>query len=442
MANYYVWSGATGAGTGASWANAYTTLEAAFSARGQGDTFFVAHDHAQTQASNLVMTSPGTEASPCRVYCTNRAGSVPPVSADLRTTATITTTGAFSITGAGAVAECYGIIFSAGDAANIANITIGNTVSRTWRLVNCALRLMNSGATSRINLVTGGGASVCILENTTMQFGALTQFAQTAARVIWRNTIGAITGATIPNVLFTFNSAIGSIFMEGLDLSAITGGKAIISVVGTGGPQIAILKDCKLGAGAVLSSTNPTVGYGNQENTMIRCDSGDTNYRTEKISYSGTMTTETSIVRSGGASDGTTPISWKIVTTVNSEWEFPFECLPISVWNETVGTPITVTVEGIWGTGAVPLNSDIWIDVEYLGTSGFPLGGIATSNKATGLTTAGNLPTGSGTWSGGSTTQFKMSATFTPQEKGPLTIYVRAAKVSSTFYVDPKPVIT
>jgi hypothetical protein len=35
-----------------------------------------------------------------------------------------------------------------------------------------------------------------------------------------------------------------------------------------------------------------------------------------------------------------------------------------------------------------------------------------------------------------------MSVTITPQEKGPITIYVKAAKISSTFYVDPKPVIT
>jgi hypothetical protein len=34
-----------------------------------------------------------------------------------------------------------------------------------------------------------------------------------------------------------------------------------------------------------------------------------------------------------------------------------------------------------------------------------------------------------------------MLATFTPQEKGPLTIYVRAAKASSTFYIDPKPIV-
>jgi hypothetical protein len=39
MASYYVWSGATGTGTGASWANAYTTLTLAFSGKLAGDIF-------------------------------------------------------------------------------------------------------------------------------------------------------------------------------------------------------------------------------------------------------------------------------------------------------------------------------------------------------------------------------------------------------------------
>ena len=76
MANWYVWSGATaGGGTGADWANAYLTLQAAVTGKTAGDVFYVAHDHSQTQASALTITFPGTEAIPNRVYCVNRAGS-------------------------------------------------------------------------------------------------------------------------------------------------------------------------------------------------------------------------------------------------------------------------------------------------------------------------------------------------------------------------------
>jgi hypothetical protein len=67
MASVYVRSGAAGAGTGADWANAYTTLAAAFTAKAAGDVFYVSDDHAETQASAMTLVSPGTAANPCFV---------------------------------------------------------------------------------------------------------------------------------------------------------------------------------------------------------------------------------------------------------------------------------------------------------------------------------------------------------------------------------------
>src|SRR5690242_12430843 len=126
MAHVYVDSNATGAGTGADWANAYTTLAAALTAKAAGDNFWVAHNHAETQTSAMTLTSPGTAANPCTVACVNKAGSVPPVSADLRTTATISTTGANAITAQGYM-YCNGITLSAGSGAASVGITIGGS---------------------------------------------------------------------------------------------------------------------------------------------------------------------------------------------------------------------------------------------------------------------------------------------------------------------------
>src|SRR5258708_39638600 len=114
MTNVYVRSGATGAGTGTDWANAYATLTLALSGKAAGDVFYIAHDHAESTATAVTLTSPGTNANPCYFYCVNSAGSVPPASADLRTTATVTTTGNNNLTLAGTWGEIYGIIFTAG----------------------------------------------------------------------------------------------------------------------------------------------------------------------------------------------------------------------------------------------------------------------------------------------------------------------------------------
>lgn len=376
--------------------------------------------------------------------CVNRAGSVPPVSADLRTTATITTTAAnaLSIASTGATSTFfYGIIFSSGSGANAINLAVGNSPSPSFvSLKNCALQL---GGTTGGNIIFGastvGVSTQVSLDNTTMQFASTSAgiFVR-LCELTWRNTANAITGATLPTTLVQNSSAAGTvILLEGIDLSALGAGKTLVAVIAA--PANYIFKDCKLGASVTIAATPTAPGGG--RSSLIRCDSGDTNYRTEKYRYEGTQTVETTIVRSGGASDGTTPISWKIITTANSKRHLPFEALPISIWNETVGSPITLTIEGIWGGGAVPTNADVWMDVEYLGTSGFPIGSFATSGPADQLAAGTNLSAGSGTW-GGSTTKFKLEKTVTPQEKGPLTVYVKAALASSVLFIDPKITVT
>lgn len=433
MANVYVYSGAAGVGTGADWANAYTTLAAACTAKAAGDVFWVAHNHGETQASAMTITSPGTELLPCRIYCVNSAGSVPPVSADLRTTATVSTTGANSITIAGSVFECNGIRFSAGSAAFAASIGLNSAFNRTWRCVNCAFILNNTSPSSRISVPSTSGTNLVVWENTTAQFGNVSQRINVNGRFVWRNTLSAIAG-TVPTFVMAANVASAVIVADGVDFSAVGSGKTLLTA--SSGAALAVLRDCKLGA-SVIVSDNSLGGPGGSEHMIVRCDSADTTYRSEKYSYAGTQVVDTTVVLSGGASDGTTPISWKIVTTATSSWEFPFECLPISIWNDTTGASVTVTLQGIWGGGAVPNNDEIWIDVGYLGTSGFPIVSQATSGKADGLASGSAIPAGSGTW-GGSTTKFAMSATFTPMEIGPITVNVKVAKVSSVFYIDPK----
>lgn len=436
MANYYVWSGATGAGTGADWTNAYTTLEGAVAGKAAGDVFFVAHDHVQTAAVAVTIAFPGTEAVPNQVYCVNRAGSVPPVSADLRTTGQIATTLAstISVTGSGKI---NGLIFSAGSGANAASLTLGATTARSFKFANCTFILGNTSTSSRIQF--GAAAAICLLDNCTMQFGAVAQGAVAMGRAYWRNTPNAIVGATIPTSVFLVSTATTICLIEGVDLSAAGAGKSLVGVAVSASSNFTF-KDCKLGSGVAVTSGAYTA-MGAIEVTLLRCDSGATNYRAEYHNYEGVQTMETTIVRSGGASDGVTPISWKIVTSANSEWDVPFEALPISIWNETVDSPVGVTIQGIWAGGAVPLNTDIWLDVHYLGTVGFPLALKVTTTKSNGLESGSNIPSGSGVW-GGAGTQFAMSVTFTPRLKGPVTIYVNAAKPSSTFYIDPKPIVT
>jgi hypothetical protein len=196
--------------------------------------------------------------------------------------------------------------------------------------------------------------------------------------------------------------------------------------------------------GAGIANSGP----GSGPVDLVRCDSGATNYRQERYRAQASQTTETTIVRTGGATDGTTPISWKIVTNAfgvgNTFWPFPYEAMPMAIWNDTTATNRVVTVYGIWGGGAVPTNDQIWIEVEYAGSASTPIGTIATTTKADPLAAGSNVTSDGSTW-GGSTTAFKLTTTLSspqPAMKGPFYIVVKVAAQSQTFYIDPAPVLS
>jgi hypothetical protein len=433
MADVYVYHAAAGAADGSSWTNAYTTLAAACTAKAAGDVFWVADDHAETQASAMTITAPGTATSPTRIYCARRTGgSTPPVSADLRTTATITTTGISTIVLAGQASICYGVIFSCATGGTQANFTIGTTGGIYWSFVSCSLRVASTNNNTRfiINAVR--------LDNTTFGVAAIAQGIQlgSAGRFIWKNTASCIAGATIPTTIFPA-VAQGIVLCEGVDFSQLTSGKSILTQ--TAVQATCTFKNCKLSTtGSLIAGTG---GHMGAVVDFINCDSGSLNYRNERYHFATAQTTETTIVLTGGATDGTTPVSWKVVTSADTEKDAPFEVMPITIWNDTSGSSKTVTIQGIWGGGSVPNNDDIWMDVAYLNSSSFPTVAFGTCGRADPLAAGSGLTAGTGTW-GGSTTKFALAVTFTPQMKGPVTCYIKCALASSTFYLDPKPVIT
>jgi hypothetical protein len=186
-----------------------------------------------------------------------------------------------------------------------------------------------------------------------------------------------VLGATIPTTLITAGNTT-TVIVEGVDLSALGSGKTLCTVAASTNEYKQFV-NCKLGSSVTVAAT-PTTRSASVD--LVSSDSAAAIYRHERYRFEGTLTPETTIVRTSGATDGITPLAWKVVTTANSTWQFPFESFPISIWNPTTGSSVTLTVYGIWGGGAVPNNDDIWIGIEYLGDSGSPLASLVTSNKA------------------------------------------------------------
>ena len=435
MAHIYVDSAAAGAGTGASWANAYTTLKAAAENAGTaaGDSIWVAHSHAETGAGSNTITFKNTSSAPGTVMCVNKAGSVPPVSADLRTTATVTRTGV-AVLSIGGWFYIYGITFSATDGASNGSLAVAYGSSFQY-FKNCQLKRPGTGGG---NIIIGGGnaPAQAVLDNTTLTFGDVGDSLNVVGgNLTWKNTPSAIGGAVFPTTLITFSGDFGAggfAIVEGVDLSALGSGKTIVGVLS--GDGAVLVKNCKIHASVTLAATPTTSSRIGP--TFVNCDSGDTNYKTAKYGYSGTQLVDTGLYLTGGANDGTTPLSWRLEGTANAKLIGPFESLPISIWNDTTGSR-TVTVQGIWDGGAVPNNNQIWMEVEYLGTASSTQSSFASTGLADVLATPAALSAGDGTWSG-STTKFKMASTITVAEKGPITVKVYVGAASSVFFIDPR----
>lgn len=438
MAVYYVYSGAGGSNNGSSWANAFTTLTTAFATEVAGDTLYVAHDHAESTAGAVTLTSSGTLTNPTKIICVNRAGSVPPVSADRLATAQITTTGANSITLNGC-AHYDGIIFSAGTGAAGGSILVVTTQNTSHRFDNCSLRVVTTGTASITFGAAANGGNYVELNNTTVSFGSVNQGITPYARFKWRNTPSALLGTISTSLFIPGAGRGGSVECIGVDFSAAGSGKTIIQSAGPSQGGAATFVDCKLNASVTKSIVPAT--HGSMDVDFVRSGAAGVNYTAHRHRNSGLLIEETTIVRSGGASDGTTPIAWKVVTTSDCYYSLPFECPPIAIWNDTTGASKTATIEGIWGGGAVPNDDEIWLEVEYLGDASSPQGSFVNDGKANLLASAAAQTASSETW-GGSTTDFKLAVTFTPQQKGWIYARVKCAAPSSTFYIDPLVTLT
>ena len=393
-----------------------------------GDIFYFASEHAETKSTALTASFAGTLLSPTNHLCVTKTN-VPPTSANLTTGASITTTGTSNVTlgsAFGVTSYVYGITINCGTGAGAATLTFGYG-GGTWLMEKCTFNKL--GTTGIVTAIQPVGDITCIdcgfgFGNTVDSISCSYTF-----KMYGNNT--TFTGS-VPSELFTLNG--GLLNIDSVDLSNIPGLLNNASIIGSD----ITFKNCKLHPTATFAASARNVNV-----NVINCDSTATNYRHERYLYEGTQTVETTIVRSGGATNGTTPIAWKIVTTANSLILFPFTSLPIIIWNDTIATK-TITIYGIWDAGAVPTNADIWMEVNYMGSSATPIGSRSSSGVSNIMETGTNLTTDTSTW-GGSTTKFKMSVTLnspSPSMKGPIYVTVKAAKVSSTFYIDPKPVIT
>lgn len=437
MANIYVDSNATGGSqTGADWANAYLTLAAAAAVDVAGDIIWVAHNHSESTAGAVSLSWAGTQASPTRIICANSGSGEPPTT--LATTATAKVTGnvSFTIVASGTV-YVYGIAFTGGETTNNSSLQL-NVVSNNLVIYeSCDFIIGGSNANASIFL---GDNNECgsILINCRYSFAATGQELKSDLSGTSKINGGSfISGTSTPSALWQpANGA--TLIISGLDFSNLGATFNFCNSV-ISGVELTV-RNCKLPT-SWSGSLNASTPGGRSIMRLMNVSSTDTNYDLKQETQFGSINHETTLVRTGGASDGTTTISWNMTSNADAEWNHQTLDSPEIVrWNETTGSSITVTVEILHDSLTNLQDDEIWLEVQYLGTSGFPLSVFVNDAAASYVATPADQATSTETWTTtgmSNPNEQKLSVSFTPQEKGFIHAVVKLAKASYTVYVDP-----
>lgn len=432
-------------GTTANWTFATIFLHYATQAAAAGDTVFVSQAHNELVAP-VTTTFAGTELLPIKVLCGNDAAAPPTALASTGVVAWTVASGTIGLTGSSYV---YGMTFRYSAGALNTILILASAGNQLQQYESCTFEILSTGVLAR--LATGTSSSVdpvgVDFKDCWVKYGKnTTSIEVVSTRFSWQGG-GLLAGNAMDTALMKVISVGEGFLIElsGLDLTNMAATTNIFAISGSTGQ--AIIRDCTLPVGwtgLLTSSVSQAARC-----SMYNCEASgvDTNYRMWIVDYTGSIRSETTIVRTGGASDGTTPLAWKMVTAANAvEFVSPLNSDEIIIWNDVVGTAVTATIEFVHdsvggGAGAAMLDDEIWMDVLYAGTLDKSQGLFVSDHKATFLTAAADQTASTEAWTAtGLTTPVKqkLSVTFTPQEKGYIKARVYLGKASKTVYICPK----
>jgi len=341
----------------------------------------------------------------------------------------------------------YGVTLEASD-----NIALGNGEGDLVKLVDCILNPDDQVANSTNSYVGRG----IVLEDCTVSIkdtGSTPslQLNRNAASFVMRG--GSLSAPlTVTAGLIICKQALAGdaqlFLFEDVDLSDWPSGTKLFDN-STDIKNTYIFRRCKLPSGYVLG-TLPKLSKLIIESCSTTTSTvpflGVTTYKDDW----GTVESDVTDYRNGGATDGENEFSWKVTSNAVT-YESPLELPPIGLWVEPGASPKTLT---LYIAGANDLTDDkIWAVVESPSEDvpANPNHKVSTSRpdpRTTGTNVSVTRDTGS-TWEGSNTGvdgglgQQKITISgIDATEAGPLVVRVYIAAASDTRYIDPKPVIS
>lgn len=448
MAKYLRSTDGNDADAGSSWALSNATMVGLAANLAAGEDGYFSQDHAESEAgtTSMTITFPGTLGSPNRIIgvsdaaeppaALNGAGSLTRTSTSI--TATLVFAGSFVLVGG---------TYTVGSSSS-SSIKFGSGDTDVQTYVDATFIVTNTSTVARIVVgasATSARASITHSHSTFKFANAAQGFSVQRGRMMFNGGGLDAAGAAITSLFPTaLASGVTRVEIKNFDVSSAA---STLNILGAafGCTGSVTLNRVKLPASwtGSLFSSEPTMP--DFRISMYNCDSGDTNYKLLVGDRQGTMRDETTLVMTGGASDGTTGISWKVVTSANAnEALTPFETNWISQWNTSVGASKTITVEILHDSTTDLTDAEIWLEAEYLGTSGVPLG-MSASGQRDALSTATPHASSTVTWTTTGLTnprKQKLTLAFTAQEIGNVLVRLMIGKSNWTGWINPEFSIT
>lgn len=398
MATYYVWSGATGSGTGADWTNAFTTMETADGSLTNADICYVAHDHVELGTVAKTLTFPNTPG--LRVICVDRT------TGDLVTThsAQIGIGSANVALFVNGCAYFYGIEWVASNTSNAScDLNFGNNTSVNSVQIHERCYLWNRSANVGAEIIFGATSSA----NSDDQYFELRdcelRVTATATELTIRNSRVVIHNlslnsfSAIPAELFA-NSTGQTYILQVYD-SDLSFANTLQRVSTTGTPTVAEFYRCILKSTYSIYASNPTT-LASAETYLIDCTTdAPADIPFLYANGNGVLLLDSAIYYTGTPSG----VSWLITTTSNCSRENPFYT-PWIEWLDPPTTSITPRFEVLRNLSSSAWNDDqISAEFRITGTATAPRAVIYTDAPARNVAgTAQATGAGNSEWTGAS----------------------------------------
>jgi hypothetical protein len=414
------------------WAKAATTFLTAVNAASPGDDIIIGADHTEDPGASVVYAFSNTQASPNRVI-SSTVGAGSTIVYNKADNIQINLTGIFEIQIYYHV-HFYGVSILTGG-------TIRTHISYSRvTYEDCRIELAKNG-NALWHLGASGGLYVGF-KNTDIIFSGASganQFIRSGNDIFeWRGGTLTHTEAS-PVALFDQSNFLSETLISGVDLSDIT---SAIFDLNDLAEQRAKVHHCLLNSSVAI-----TTGTINNRSTQILvsgCDdtTGNNLYRLDYTDFWGSTVHDDAIYRNDGASDGTTNISWKMVSTANArEFSEPTKSSDIIARVDSTGEK-TFTVHVNWDDATDLDDDEIWLEIEFLEASADTDSAFADDRMADITATPAAQATSTEAWTGtgGFTNENKqqLDVTVTVNRVGPVIARVCLAKPSTTVYVDPK----